>query len=842
MNTESHEPPFSIRMTDDDGYADQYAGMDDEREAMLAEQYSAEPIFDAPPARQEAPVRQAQARPEQARPPAQASNPQAGNQQARQNTGNTGGRYVPEWRKSNGQGNPNANNNTNNNGNQNPARQSNGGANGQPTQSAPVQNTAGQNTVAQNTSTQNNGTQKAPARRVAPYGEAVGIVRDSNIRTWRAYRELSKTRTLPEGLPRFPFETYKNEGWADWGHFLGFDLEGRPFPDAHAAVRPSAPAPVTEARRDDALQNGGQDNRRQDSHPRAQNPDQSRPASARREMLSYEEAVVLLKKEGITTYERWKELKDARQIPAGIPLLPNKEYEGKGWVNWKLFFNPDAAPAAGAPAAGQSPADIARQKQAERDARFEKRKKLSDALKEIKLSLVFDALANEKSIDVYPNQDGDSSKWKIAHLGNFITKGQRWSATFSNDKGYGGVRLVELALEKKWAEAVDWMVEKFGEDLDESMRADLDSDQEEALIFSPPDANETSTGLARKYLITERHLPASLIDREIRRGMDPAGIPGGLYGAHPTDNAGNPMNFRHNIIFRGPASAEVRGIEGSDFKGCLGGSMPEHSGYRVAHAGSGEAIVAMTEAAIDALSYHTFFPGRFVISTNGSGSRFPLQYKVASEMIDRGYGIRAAFDADAPGDVPAQRLCNAFILRKILCHELKVDENQVDEWFLDETITFLPSSSPHENCFNLGWAPEMDVWVQQMGEDENSGERGMVWMQSGERAAPAMRVSIRQDLGPNWSRSREKVIPIGEKAFAYVVNTLNLRRDRPVLTKDWNDDLKKAGGRYIQQYEECAKNDFRTLPELPSEMAFMREETEWVFTTPPPVASYQRKP
>ena len=477
---------------------------------------------------------------------------------------------------------------------------------------------------------------------------------------------------------------------------------------------------------------------------------------------------------------------------------------------------------------------------AERQARFEKRKKIADELAQIKLDLVFEAIGNVQGMDVYSNQDGDASKWKIASKGNIITKGQSWQNTMTYKKGFGGVSLVGMALDLDWNQSIDWMIERFGEDLDESMKVDLeDIQKEEVILFAPPDANDISTGLARKYLINERGLPPSLIDREIKKSA--SGANGGLYGAHPLGNKEEPILSRHNIIFRGPASAEVRGIEGSNFKGCLGGSLPEHSGYRVTHSGIGEPIIAMTEAAIDALSYHALFPGRFVVSTNGSGSRFPLQYKLAVEMVNRDYGIRAAFDADAAGDFPAQRLCNAFILRKILMHKLQVDEDQVDEWFLDETIEFLPSESPHENCFNLGWKPLMPKYEFKLVHSEEDGRMHPTWIDTGEMATPCMRISIKRDLHPDWKRTSEKVIQIGDRAFGYIMNDLNLRRDRPLMTKDWNEELKELGPHYIQQYEQCAKHNFQTLPELPPELKQLREETTWVFTSPPPTSSFQPK-
>lgn len=696
--------------------------------------------------------------------------------------------------------------------------------------------------------------QKAP---IVSYEEAVLLIHGV-AKTGAEYQVLAKSNKLPPGLPPFPYHTYKEKGWKGWGAFLDAPRPSQPAQSA-ASLNPA---------------------------PSGSNSSGSNSSGSNSSFVNYEQAKELLQSAGVKSYDDFKTLSRSNKLPKGVPPFPAHIYKESGWKDWRGFLDLPPAPtrrnqSASLPSSSgpsssnrsdqtqsnqSSPQgaesnsgrnsvssaqvnDWEKEKQeriakalkekADRQARYERRKLIADELKLVKLDLVFDMLANEKGLDVYPNQDGDSSKWKIASQGNIITHGQTWQNTMTYKKGFGGISLAMMALDLEFGQALDWMVAKFGDVLDDSMKADLDAlDQQEAIIFSPPDADETATGLARKYLIGKRGLPASLIDREINHGLNETGLPGGLYGAHPVDSQGRPIQTRYNVIFRGPASAEVRGIEGSDFKGCLGGSLPEHSGYRVPHAGAGEPIVAMTEAAIDALSYHTLFPGRFVISTNGSGSRFPLQYKLASEMVAREYGIRAAFDADSAGDFPAQRLCNAFILRKILAHQLKVDEDQIDEWFLNETIDFLPSESPHENSFNLGWQPELPKFELKL-EKGDDGQLHQVWVDTGTFAPPCMRIAIKKDLHEKWGRTSEKVIPIGERAFAYIVNELNIRRDRPVLTKDWNEDLMELGSSYIQKYEVCAKEGFKTLPVLPAQFEAMREDTDWVFTTPPPTSSFQ---
>lgn len=693
--------------------------------------------------------------------------------------------YVPDWRKK-------SNDSLKENGSPNSVYQNN--SSDKEVQGATAQNNSKKSENFQKSSTYTS------KKQVASFEEAIELVQKNSILTYNEYKEKAKQNKLPLGLPAFPAIVYKDSGWKNWAHFLGTVKTPKQTPAVSNERAQNKSTPVGDAQTDQ-LNEGTSHSKPPHSEI---HPEQSHLSNQEQEQ---------------------SHSSNQEQVTPEPPRQVVSHSEKKNWDKER-----------------QTQIEKALKVKKEREALYQKRKLIAEELKTVKLDLVFDALGNENGVDVYGHQDGDKNKWKIAHLGNIITKGQTWQNTMTFKKGFGGISLVMMTLDKEFGQALDWMIEKFGDDLSDDMKADLsDLQKDESILFSPPDPEEEATGLARKYLIEKRGIPPSLVDREIKKGLDQNGLPGGLYGAHPLDNHGVPMNGRYNVIFRGPASAEVRGIEGSDFKGCLGGSLPEHSGYRVPHAGSGEPLVAMTEAAIDALSYHALFPSRFVISTNGSGSRFPLQYKLAVEMVNRDYGIRAAFDADSAGDFPAQRLCNAFILRKILMHKLKVDEDQVDEWFLNDTIEFIPSDSPHENCFNLGWHPQMAKFESHLEFSDEKQRMVPVWVDTGTLSPPVMKISIKRDIHPEWTRTSEKIIPIGEKAFSYIMNDLNIRRDRPLSTKDWNEELKELGPSYIQKYEKCAKTQFKTLPELPTELAHLREDTDWVFTSPPPTSSFQPK-
>src|SRR5215210_5913343 len=85
-----------------------------------------------------------------------------------------------------------------------------------------------------------------------PFEEATEFARSLGMERVSDWTEFVKTGQLPDDIPRYPPEVYRDEGWRGWGHFLGTGtLSGRgrrwrPFEEAREYVRSLGFSSVTE--------------------------------------------------------------------------------------------------------------------------------------------------------------------------------------------------------------------------------------------------------------------------------------------------------------------------------------------------------------------------------------------------------------------------------------------------------------------------------------------------------------------------------------------------------------------------------------------------------------------
>jgi hypothetical protein len=468
-----------------------------------------------------------------------------------------------------------------------------------------------------------------------------------------------------------------------------------------------------------------------------------------------------------------------------------------------------------------------------------------DKLNEIDISHIFEALGAD------PNQDGDSSKWKINN-DNIIVKGQGWKNVSTDiHKGYGGVSLVQHAMGfERQRQAMDWIVQKFAGTLDsDDIKHNGDDNTRTQADFEPPDRLDDLLPDVRNYLVNTRAIPPSLVAEAVNAGN--------LYASRHLDKKSGAYVGAPRCVFLGPASAEIRELGDDGFKGCCTGSQTDHSGFRMPYVKKiSENILALQEAAVDSFSYRALFPGRFVFSTNGSG-RFNLQYKLAIQAIESEVGLRMALDADWAGDSASQRIFNSLFLRLLLPNKLGVAPEQVDAWLLSEAgpepepaaaddgsdvrsqraaLATLPGNSPHELFFNTSWQPELDVHEAELVQMKNGVKR--VWTPSGKKAAPAIRLTVLKDVHPKLPRG-EMWIPVSERSFKHIAEVLNVRRDRTPWGKDWNDSLRKLGSSYTMAYETAAKRGFANgPPALPYELERLRNpDAKQQQTSTPPASS-----
>lgn len=315
------------------------------------------------------------------------------------------------------------------------------------------------------------------------------------------------------------------------------------------------------------------------------------------------------------------------------------------------------------------------------------------------------------------------------------------------------------------------------------------------------------------YLNEKRGIPKELIERVKNDEMGRIYVTKTFYGDK-------------RLAFVGKMNSEERSIYG-DFKGTGEGSDKVISGFEVSGDDNaceqedgfikkGTGCFALTEAAIDALSYNALFPDRFVISSNGCGN-FKLQYNKAIAYFDSDMdiSIRVAFDADLAGDVAAQKLFNAIYVRCILCKkyekELKehfkylINEEEPDGWkkgidnlILNGKINIIISSSnENELFFNNPFFIEKYKIIDN--------ETNEVFFDN-----PKIHFKIDdKDLLDVLKIKPNHIINVKKENYEKLIQTGKLVRERPIDVKDWNEVLKQQGISYLNKFSECFENKFK---------------------------------
>ena len=410
-----------------------------------------------------------------------------------------------------------------------------------------------------------------------------------------------------------------------------------------------------------------------------------------------------------------------------------------------------------------------------------------DRLKAIEIRRTLEALGAN------PNQDRQRNKWKIPGVGNIITKGQTWLNGNLQLSGYGSVSLVCHALGfEKDTEAMKWLAERFPDELEGEWIAPSKDEQEYVeRAFTPPERVDGGLDTVASYLIDQRGLPPSLITREITAGR--------VYSTQNSDRNGRIFDDAEpQCVFIGPSSAEIRSTDPDGFKGCCDGSDSERSGYQVMFQEPAEKVVAITEAAIDALSYHALFPHRFAISTNGAG-RFELQYKITLEAYRNGFATHWALDADETGDIAVQRLFNALVLRDRLSQELGVSPEQIDEWLITKKILSVPQYSAHEIFLKDPSKAEHPVFVGKKTVDSD-GKVDIDYVDTQTTQPSTITYSVPRAAGV-LKRATSVSFTLSPAEIEAVMASYRTVFQRPEGAKDWNEVLKTKGPSAVRSYE-----------------------------------------
>lgn len=484
------------------------------------------------------------------------------------------------------------------------------------------------------------------------------------------------------------------------------------------------------------------------------------------------------------------------------------------------------------------------------------------------------------------NQDNDPTKWKMPNGSNFWFKPntQGWKDLNNDTGGQGSVKLVRVLKEFATAkEAMGWLSEHFTED--GKIRPGV---QVDASVFAPREEKqfraagnyERYISEVMEYLSGERGIPPSLLRQEIKAGRlyatrrdvsrdrgaleqhndrlsqaeadalakgesvpDSAGVPidAPVVDASSPANRGKPQynrdseDWKTHCAFISRTAGELRCVEKSGFKGTMPGSQSDEDvTYTVPHQKPiAERLLAMVEAAVDCQSYSALFPGRITSSTNGA-YRFSLHFKLALQALTwPGFGVRLGFDSDEAGDLAAQRVFNAFYASKAIAHRYKLDVQDVEEWFISGHLKVDPDASPHTLFFGNGQGfasglpvhvKEIDRWTDEAGKPHIKKR----WVITEKTTEPTVIVRVNMPVGPFEKAGETLNFKVTAQSYAYVVNELDVRRDRPTHAKDWNEELLRLGSAYVRDYERCAEEGFTRAPKLPPDMEAMRDRSPMV--------------
>lgn len=300
---------------------------------------------------------------------------------------------------------------------------------------------------------------------------------------------------------------------------------------------------------------------------------------------------------------------------------------------------------------------------------------LTEQLNSIPLNLVLE------HIGAHPNEDNQRGKWKIWKTGhNLGVNGQQWNDWNSQIGGYGGISLLAYHLSfdsnmsyrdeknKKYLRnlAIKELIKVFGSDYDlQNFQMDSNSkDYNYKEPFSMPLVIDSKINEVKKYLHEKRGLPLWVIQKQINTGHLFAGFPSDWKEEKNLQKPEKLSNDKVWAVFLAINSnaAELRAIERTDeyAKMLAKGSDKELGGFLVkAEKSMNEKTVVSLEASIDAMSYHSIYPGRITMSC--MGVNFNLAVTSAVESLSNNFRYILAFDNDLAGNEAAYRFKNQLI-------------------------------------------------------------------------------------------------------------------------------------------------------------------------------------
>lgn len=366
-------------------------------------------------------------------------------------------------------------------------------------------------------------------------------------------------------------------------------------------------------------------------------------------------------------------------------------------------------------------------------------------------------------------EDNVKNKYKVYSsdgetIGNISIKGNSWFNHNLEKGGVGAISLIRHIENLEFIPTLKFLSDLLGEDIGKLQLTDAEKKKEVKEVFNPPIPHIENLPKVKNYLKNVRMLDEQLIDKLIKAGK--------IYA-----------DEHANCIFFAKGIAEIRSTNKDYvFKGLATGSTRKHGFSVPQNKEKDEHKIACVEAAIDAISYNEMHEGQFVISNAGAGHKFPIS--IAIETIDNDYSFVCAFDGDNAGDTASQYVYNYFFVRAYFEKKLGISNEDFDALYEGEFIEVDIQNEElffsHEDIFEKYEALELE---------KKAKNEVFKWPLYISYTVKKTSNLLTENL--NNSINIENKLSVRKSSFDYIKNTYNLERNRPKLSKDWNEDLQQ---------------------------------------------------
>jgi hypothetical protein len=179
---------------------------------------------------------------------------------------------------------------------------------------------------------------------ILPFEKARAIARQLGIKTEKEWRKYRRFDERIKNIPSAPDQTYRNGGWTSWYEFLGHELRAikresmLPFEEAREKVQSYNIQSLKEFY---SLRKQGKLPKGIPVHANLVYKNKgwkNWPNFLGYDFTSFQEARRIIRSLGIESYWEYQQLSKKSKLPKGIPSHPDRNYIGKGWIDWYDFL------------------------------------------------------------------------------------------------------------------------------------------------------------------------------------------------------------------------------------------------------------------------------------------------------------------------------------------------------------------------------------------------------------------------------------------------------------------------------------------------------------------------